>query len=398
MFREKYSRFNGISITDIEWHGIKVDKLLQQSQTERFTKCQISSGKVISISESPLEREVNATFWETSSQERKINLGPHYYYRIENCFLNPRHGVVFIDENFLSETNIYTGRKRIFGIKRNKHDNYFDVPLSAFNKARKIDEPVFALCTSPGMNYCHFNLDIASGLIPILDRITAGEIKLLWSGGFSRFHIQILEKLGITEDHIIIEDNLLVQCKAIIKSSSNFHAYKKSLSSAIIPFFNKVKRECLSLDSELNELPEKVILYRSPDTSRRINEWENWSKLAEWSKSNGFKLIDPGSLNIDDQIKIFSRAKVIIAQHGAALTNLAYGNKDLCIVEVMPEKRLTKLFLCLTKLASGKHFIILAKSKRLKLGEDLNSFSYVTPFDEIKEIYNRISSNYLMEN
>jgi len=64
----------------------------------------------------------------------------------------------------------------------------------------------------------------------------------------------------------------------------------------------------------------------------------------------------------------------------------------------MPEKRLTKLFLCLTKLASGKHFIILAKAKRLKLGEDLNSFSYVTPFDEIKEIYNRISSNYLMEN
>ena len=49
----------------------------------------------------------------------------------------------------------------------------------------------------------------------------------------------------------------------------------------------------------------------------------------------GFRPIVPGEMSVKEQIAVFSRAKVIVAPHGAALANLAFAPPGAALVEIV---------------------------------------------------------------
>jgi len=49
-----------------------------------------------------------------------------------------------------------------------------------------------------------------------------------------------------------------------------------------------------------------------------------------------FRRLDPGTLSVQEQIDVFSRAEVIVAPHGAGLTNVTFSPPDVKVLELFP--------------------------------------------------------------
>lgn len=79
-------------------------------------------------------------------------------------------------------------------------------------------------------------------------------------------------------------------------------------------------------------LPKKLYVTRgdAPNTRRYVEEPELWPML----EAQGFARIDPGTLTVQEQIDTFAGAEVIVAPHGAALSNLVFCSPGVRILEL----------------------------------------------------------------
>lgn len=415
LFNRKPNKLNSKSINDLELLKVNsIEELINNSSVNKIYTHR--SGQKVNPKTTPLEDSMNKEFWETSQLDKVSDFRDHNYYAFTNVFVNPRHGVVFLDkDSCLHESLYYTGNKKIFSsskllsfrqllgfsmIKeypRNKMQNYIEVVDAHFNYAKRFEYPaIYGFSTSPVMNYCHFNLDVLSGIIPLLDYILSGQIKLLWSGKMSEFQEGMLKQLGITEDHFVYSRSSLIRAPYLIKSSSNFHLYKKFLSSSVLPYFDYLSSNFVTESDEKGNEQKNILLIRSKDTSKRQNEWSNWDILVEKLRSRGFQLVDPGLLSIGEQISLFQNAEIIVGQHGAALTNTGYCRPGTKIIELLPNTRLTKVFYKVSKINNCQHFILTVDSERIKEGDNINSFKYITPIQKIESLIDKLSLSYMI--
>lgn len=79
----------------------------------------------------------------------------------------------------------------------------------------------------------------------------------------------------------------------------------------------------------------KIFLTRPSSVSKRL---VNEDEVAEIAKNYGFTLFDPSQFSIEEQIFIFSHAKHIIADEGAALVNLLWCKEGSSIGCIIPEE------------------------------------------------------------
>ncbi|KAA1421460.1 glycosyltransferase family 61 protein [Nocardioides humilatus] len=78
--------------------------------------------------------------------------------------------------------------------------------------------------------------------------------------------------------------------------------------------------------------PTKLYLSRGqqPGARRYLQEGELWPLLER----QGFVMLDPGTLSVQEQIDVFHNAEVIVAPHGAALTNITWSRPGVRVLEM----------------------------------------------------------------
>ena len=79
--------------------------------------------------------------------------------------------------------------------------------------------------------------------------------------------------------------------------------------------------------------PEKIFLARSSNLSRTL---QNLTKVEIELAKRGFTVVYPELLSIEEQLWLFQNAKEIVAQNGAALTNLIFTSKLDHFVQIVP--------------------------------------------------------------
>ena len=96
----------------------------------------------------------------------------------------------------------------------------------------------------------------------------------------------------------------------------------------------------------------RLYVSRSKATSRRIiNEDALWQILER----NGFEMFSPEGLSVEQQIRSFADAEMIVAPHGAGLANLIYASQPK-VVELLPVDRWDYgYFISLTDAVSGQY-------------------------------------------
>ncbi|WP_295674767.1 glycosyltransferase family 61 protein [uncultured Mucilaginibacter sp.] len=78
--------------------------------------------------------------------------------------------------------------------------------------------------------------------------------------------------------------------------------------------------------------PSKKIYFKRGAVAERmvLNE----DVLIQTLQNNGFEIIDPDQLTIDEQVDLMQQVKVVIGVHGAALSNLLFSPDHTAVIEI----------------------------------------------------------------
>jgi len=103
----------------------------------------------------------------------------------------------------------------------------------------------------------------------------------------------------------------------------------------------------------------RIYITRRNERARRIYNEQN---LISQLQLLGFEILDPGTLDYRDQIKCFINAQIIVAAHGAALSNIVWCNKDVKIIELNSDKDVRWHFAKIALLLNFKYKLILGET------------------------------------
>lgn len=170
-----------------------------------------------------------------------------------------------------------------------------------------------------------------------IDKILVPSIK-------KKFQIESLKNFGFKNDQIIsAESNKHIKCKELYITSHpcnphpakvpkwNLNYIKKSF--IIKSSFKGIKYDKIYIDRDqdkmLNGNLEKFKNYRI-----LINNQEIKSFLLDLN----FKIIKPENLSLNDQVKVFNNAKLIVSLYGAAMYMINFCKKKTKVIEIKPYK------------------------------------------------------------
>ncbi len=106
---------------------------------------------------------------------------------------------------------------------------------------------------------------------------------------------------------------------------------------------------------------------------------KNRNTLQNISKRYGFHIIDPSTLTFLQQAKIFSSANVVVAESGAAMTNLIFCKPGTKILEIQPFKGKPGFWRSYSEILGLVHFEIQGKPSRLAFNSYISDRYRISP-------------------
>tara|TARA_Y100001935_G_scaffold18170_1_gene13337 strand:+ start:929 stop:2026 length:1098 start_codon:yes stop_codon:yes gene_type:complete len=293
------------------------------------------------------------TFCKNPENEKKISIeevkdenlkGPdnirYLIYRIKN-------GRIFND--FVENVAIISGNKivnkvsyqQVNGELKDANHNSVLYKGTPYLK-KKINGNVLTLTqgASGHKNYFHWLYDILPKINICFKNYNSKEIDY--------FYISKLEKYQKSTLQILGYDNF-----KIIDSNKNRHIQANEVICSEHPWYKKgfILKEAKKLpawivkwinDSFINHgkqfnCNEKIFIDRSESAFSHC-QFVNNKEIINFLENEGFTSYKVGQLSFQEQVYLFSNAKMIIGAQGAAFANLAFCKKNTKILEIKPKK------------------------------------------------------------
>ena len=101
---------------------------------------------------------------------------------------------------------------------------------------------------------------------------------------------------------------------------------------AVIDMYRRLR----NVGNEKNERDslKRIFIARGKDKVKRL---VNEDMVARKCMEAGFSIVDPGELELNEQIRLFSNAEWIIGDEGAAFVNIVFAGPEATMVCIMPE-------------------------------------------------------------
>jgi capsular polysaccharide biosynthesis protein len=220
--------------------------------------------------------------------------------------------------------------KAMFGMyEEQKYDEYFS---GDFASRLPLDAPVdreFCFVLGGIRNYWHFLVDHLSkiALLPSFPESGLPMPAMVVNDTLTEDYLRLLEAgcalLG-------------VQRPIIVMSPKRFTRFRNSYIPCVSPlgprldFLRDLGRAIQSSDAK--DAPERIFIRRGGASHRRIeNEGELERALA---REFGFVALTAGDMTPFEQINAMKSARIVIAGHGAALTNIIFGVELKHVIEL----------------------------------------------------------------
>lgn len=173
-------------------------------------------------------------------------------------------------------------------------------------------------------NYCHW---ITRNLVKLglLEGTPYEALPLLVNADLYKHQREFLELLSIPEERLIrLERPALVRVRELVVPTNLTNHGKMGIGTQWL-------RRQLAHCMDHSPPGELLFVSRSDAKVRRlVNEAEVEAALAPL----GFISIVPGEMPVREQIRRFSRAKVIVGAHGAAFGNLVFATPGIKVIEI----------------------------------------------------------------
>jgi len=138
----------------------------------------------------------------------------------------------------------------------------------------------------------------------------------------------LCKELGIDPDEIIVDtQGALIADRGFIPKVESLRA----------PFYEHCRtRPTLSASTK-----KRIYISRSRSADRPL---QNESSIHELLEANSFSIVHMEDHSFEEQISIARNADVIVAPHGAGLTNMIFAESGTSVVELIPDRYMTPLF------------------------------------------------------
>lgn len=188
-------------------------------------------------------------------------------------------------------------------------------------------------------NWYHFVMEVLPRGI-LWHRQTEHDLGVVFNRDVPKSIYQIIGKIGRREP-ILIADGETLKFESLTVAIDGRHPHQADMhrikpNSNIfadrLPDINLIQSWMKEkFDSGEVASPKRVFLIRGTGKSRPL---KNVMQLQSALESRGFVTVNPGSLSIENQIHLFENAEVMVAEGGAALTNLIFASKMKRLIHI----------------------------------------------------------------
>jgi capsular polysaccharide biosynthesis protein len=197
-------------------------------------------------------------------------------------------------------------------------------------------------------NYFHWTMETAAAAL-MHRRLHQGEpIALVVPPLQDTWKRDVLQTLGIESPLIVLPSHeaLVVDMGVLTSLTGPTHSF------APHPAMLELLRSEMDRTKQEHSSSRRIYVSRidAGDRRRMVNEEELCAALLDF----GFEIVTAGLLSVTAQAALFRNAELVVAPHGAALTNLVYaedGERGPAVVELFQENYVNRCFL---KLCQGK--------------------------------------------
>ena len=176
-------------------------------------------------------------------------------------------------------------------------------------------------------NYSHW---LSRNLLKLslLDRDPAlADLPLLVNDDLRRYQLEFLDLLQIPRARLLrVKRDAFVHCKRLVVPTVLRNHPRMRIG---IDWIRNRLTRYLAPEGEAHDL---VYVSRRDSPLRRLL---NDDELALRLEAEGFRTLVASELSVADQIRAFSRARVIVGPHGAGLTNLVFAPRGALVVEIV---------------------------------------------------------------
>lgn len=218
-----------------------------------------------------------------------------------------------IDENSFTCSDLFTHFEKV-NYKKFFTKDYYKMH-SNFDSLETIEN---AFIIGSSQNYYHSIIDFFPRLFSYkksifdnIDKLIIGDDKL------KPIFEYLIQKLKIKLKIKIIKNKVYFFKNSVFTVNNNFEK------------INNLYRN-IFYDDDLNAT-RKIFISRKDASSRTII---NENELINFLKDNDFEIINLSKKKFIDQIKIFNSARLIVAMHGAGLTNLLFCKSNTKVIEI----------------------------------------------------------------
>ena len=226
----------------------------------------------------------------------------------------------------------------------------------------KINGTIAVLSATGGYAYYHFMFDV----LPRIHLLHKAEIEFdnidyfLVNSYQAAFHREMLGKLGISEKKIL-ESSKYPHIKAdklVLPSLPGVMGYPPDWACQ---FLSKEFLNCQQITKRLNGV-ERIYISREKASRRKVI---NEKDIVNFLSQLGFKTIILESLPISEQALIFSSAKIVVAPHGAGLSNIVFCSQGqgAKIVEIFSPLYVNVMYWCLSNQMGLEYYYIIGKGQ-----------------------------------
>ena len=284
-----------------------------------------------------------------------------HLYSIPEAFVSNLGVISTINGNIIAES------AEQFGSNKHQPDGFIwihenNFTLQKIKSAKIFNGESILLINKHSDNYGHFILECLPNIrllkeIPNLADTNVVIHKTL-NPIMRRALFESLELAGIKENQIIEfgeEGEIGIFEKLHYPSPITGHPTWKS--EVAINFCEKLAAKIIDPDSNpIRKEHSADFLYISRSAAYRRRP-SNENEVIETLVSKGFNVVYPESMSVQEQIILFSRAKIIVGILGAAMTNIVFSPNNAQIIMLIPESISGHFF---WDLASLKHQVYYA--------------------------------------
>lgn len=276
-------------------------------------------------------RHFRASLPESNGIEEGFDSGPVYAVYAENSHVDTRAGLTLIDGHPIRETAVVPKLLT----------SYQGASPEELAAAPTVDDGriVLPLASQRMGNYCRWWLDSVAKVFVcrrstvLRDNLRGSNLDVVLPELGTQFQQQVVD-LFSWQPFVFDRTNRFLHGRTVNSSGLTFGGGQRIagmvrdmaafLDTLIVPTEHRVR----------DRTGELVYVSRNESSMRRIL---NENDLLPGLRDMGFNIISPGKLSLTEQIEAFRNARVILAPHGAGLTNILFCRPNTTLIEIFPE-------------------------------------------------------------